>query len=501
MKKISAYILFLIFIFINRGFSQDTVAVISPNGGESWVADSAHTIRWSDNFDPQVKIELFKGGVFHSLIKASTISNGVYEWEINKGIPSDSDYTVKISNTVNSNVFDFSDENFTIIANEVTVISPNGGEDWKAGTTQTIIWTDNFDENVAIVLFKGGVFQFSLPGGISTPSDGSFNWTIPFDITGGSDYSIRIASVQNSSVVFDNSDSNFTIIFNGIIVTSPNGGEIWEAGTRNTITWTDVINEAVQIDLYKSNTLYSPISPSTTSDGAFSWNIPTQTEAGSDYKIMMKSTINDNIFDISDNSFSIIGSEITVISPNGFENWMMGSTQEIIWSSTNVENVKIELSLTEGMSWETIVDSISNIGFYSWVINTSMPSFYCLIRISDIIDENIFDISDDVFIIDIFTSVEDYFGNGIPTEYNLIQNFPNPFNPSTTIYYGLPEESAVKINIYGVLGNEVMVYSEDKQEAGYHRVEFDASGLPSGIYFYRMQAGKFIETKKMILLK
>ncbi|MCH7974683.1 MAG: T9SS type A sorting domain-containing protein, partial [Bacteroidetes bacterium] len=339
----------------------------------------------------------------------------------------------------------------------------------------------------------------SLTG--STPSNGSFNWTIPFNFTGGSDYSIRIASVQNSSVVFDNSDSNFTIIFNGIIVTSPNGGEIWEAGTRNTITWTDVINEAVQIDLYKSNTLYSPISPSTTSDGAFSWNIPTQTEAGSDYKIMMKSTINDNIFDISDNSFSIIGSEITVISPNGFENWMMGSTQEIIWSSTNVENVKIELSLTEGMSWETIVDSISNIGFYSWVINTSMPSFYCLIRISDIIDENIFDISDDVFIIDIFTSVEDYFGNGIPTEYNLIQNFPNPFNPSTTIYYGLPEESAVKINIYGVLGNEVMVYSEDKQEAGYHRVEFDASGLPSGIYFYRMQAGKFIETKKMILLK
>jgi len=152
------------------------------------------------------------------------------------------------------------------------------------------------------------------------------------------------------------------------------------------------------------------------------------------------------------------------------------------------------------MSWETIVDSISNIGFYSWVINTSMPSFYCLIRISDITDENIFDISDDVFIIDIFTSVEDYFGNGIPTEYNLIQNFPNPFNPSTTIYYALPEVGSVELVIYDVLGNEVMKYSEN-QEAGYHTFEFDGANLPSGIYFYRMQAGTFVETKKMILLK
>jgi len=192
MKKIPAYILFLISLFINEGFSQDTVAVTSPNGGESWVANSTHTITWSDNFDPQVKIELFKGGSFHSEIKRSTISNGVYEWDIDKSIPSDSDYTVKISSTINSNVFDFSDENFTIIANEVTVISPNGGEAWKAGTTQTITWTDNFDENVKIDLFKGGVFKFSLPGGSSTPSDGSFNWAIPFDITGGSDYSIRI---------------------------------------------------------------------------------------------------------------------------------------------------------------------------------------------------------------------------------------------------------------------------------------------------------------------
>jgi len=74
-------------------------------------------------------------------------------------------------------------------------------------------------------------------------------------------------------------------------------------------------------------------------------------------------------------------------------------------------------------------------------------------------------------------------------------------NNSTTLYYGLPEESEVTIYIYGVLGNELMVYNEEKQPAGYHKMEFDATDYGSGIYFYRLQAGSFIETKKMVLMK
>jgi len=192
---------------------------------------------------------------------------------------------------------------------------------------------------------------------------------------------------------------------------------------------------------------------------------------------------------------------IAVVVPNGFENWMMGSTQDIIWSGANVDNVKIELSLTEGMSWETLIDSIPSTGLYTWVVNTSMPSFYCLIRISDITDESIYDISDDVFTIDIFTSVEDYLGDGIPTEYNLIQNFPNPFNPSTTIYYSIPQLSFVTLRVYDVLGNEITVLVNEEKSIGNYEIDFDGEELTTGIYFYRLQAGSFVETKKMILLK
>jgi len=91
--------------------------------------------------------------------------------------------------------------------------------------------------------------------------------------------------------------------------------------------------------------------------------------------------------------------------------------------------------------------------------------------------------------------------SGIPSEFSLFNNYPNPFNPATTIYYALQEASSVELIVYDVLGNEFMKYVEDQQAAGYHKVNFDATGFNSGIYFYQLQAGDFVDTKKMILLK
>ena len=89
----------------------------------------------------------------------------------------------------------------------------------------------------------------------------------------------------------------------------------------------------------------------------------------------------------------------------------------------------------------------------------------------------------------------------IPLTFKLYQNYPNPFNPTTTISYDLPERSRVKLVIYNILGQEVATLVNGEQEPGRYSVKFDASGLPSGIYFYRLQAGNFIEQKKMILIK
>jgi hypothetical protein len=85
--------------------------------------------------------------------------------------------------------------------------------------------------------------------------------------------------------------------------------------------------------------------------------------------------------------------------------------------------------------------------------------------------------------------------------YSLNQNYPNPFNPATTIKYQIPELSFVTLKVYDVLGNEIATLVNEEKPVGSYDIEFDANALPSGIYFYRLQAGSFIETKKMVLMK
>ena len=89
----------------------------------------------------------------------------------------------------------------------------------------------------------------------------------------------------------------------------------------------------------------------------------------------------------------------------------------------------------------------------------------------------------------------------IPTSLKLEQNYPNPFNPATTIEFSLPQRQEVTLKVYDLLGREVATLVNANIEAGVHSVTFDASNLPSGVYIYRLQAGEFTETKKMVFLK
>jgi len=89
----------------------------------------------------------------------------------------------------------------------------------------------------------------------------------------------------------------------------------------------------------------------------------------------------------------------------------------------------------------------------------------------------------------------------IPTHYELNQNYPNPFNPTTTINYSIPKSSFVTIKIYDVLGKEAVTLVNENKPVGNYRVHFNAGKFVSGVYFYRMQAGDFVQTKKIILLK
>jgi len=114
-------------------------------------------------------------------------------------------------------------------------------------------------------------------------------------------------------------------------------------------------------------------------------------------------------------------------------------------------------------------------------------------------------------------SVDDN-SQSLPEEFKLSQNYPNPFNPTTSIQYAVSSSQFVNLKVYDVLGNEIVTLVDEEKSAGSYVVEFsakggslpagrhgasggDASSLPSGVYFYRLQAGNFVEYKKMVLIK
>jgi hypothetical protein len=92
-------------------------------------------------------------------------------------------------------------------------------------------------------------------------------------------------------------------------------------------------------------------------------------------------------------------------------------------------------------------------------------------------------------------------GNNIPSDYALYQNYPEPFNPTTIIEYDIPKPSYVTLTVYDILGRKVETLVSAEKSPGHYETSFDGAGLPSGVYFYRLQAGSFTEAKKLVLLK
>ena len=126
---------------------------------------------------------------------------------------------------------------------------------------------------------------------------------------------------------------------------------------------------------------------------------------------------------------------------------------------------------------------------YSYVDKNLFGGSHFVYRLKQIDVDGSFEYSDEVEI------------EVVPTKYELSQNYPNPFNPSTTIKFSLPENTKVRLDVYNLIGELVKTLVNKELEAGFQKVNFDASGLTSGVYFYRLSTSKFNKVRKMLLLK
>jgi hypothetical protein len=98
-------------------------------------------------------------------------------------------------------------------------------------------------------------------------------------------------------------------------------------------------------------------------------------------------------------------------------------------------------------------------------------------------------------------SITGIYDEGMPVKFELMQNYPNPFNPSTKIKFGLPESGAALLEVYNTIGEKIATLIDGELPAGHHEAEWNASGIPSGIYLYKITAGNYVDIKKMMLLK
>jgi len=288
---------------LNTATFQDTIildaralTVTSPNGGEGWVGGTTHTLTWASTGSPgaYVKIELLKAGVVKKVISSKAANTGSYSWVIPSTQALGADYKIRITSTTNKAITDSSDAYFAIIAEELTVTSPNGGEGWVGGTTHAVNWTSTGNPlaKVKIELVKAGVVKKVISS--SAVNSGSFNWAIPATQALGADYRIRITSTTKpagGSAATDSSDA-FSVIAEVVVVTSPNGGESWIGGTTHAITWTSTGNPLakVKIELLKAGVVKKVISSSAVNSCSFNWAIPATQALGADYSVRITST-------------------------------------------------------------------------------------------------------------------------------------------------------------------------------------------------------------------
>jgi len=404
---------------------------------------------------------------------------------------------ITVSNSAGSAT---SDDALSIVPESIEIATPDGGEAFASGTQQTITWSflGPFDRVDLAFSANNGDDWLSISDNVE--NDGSFDWAVP-EVNSDSCL-IRITKSEDAGV-FDISDAVFKIDTGTLGLVSPNGGERWAVGSIQQVEWNSSGNiDSVNLMLSQDNGRSWESFAVVENSGNFDWQIP---DLPSDSCRVRVADQQDNFpEDESDAVFTIYRAPAVVLSPNGGERWLAGSTESITWfTDGSVDSVMLELSTDHGQNWAGIAQN-PNTGDYALQV-PNVVSDSCLVRITDKTSSEVFDTSDDIFAIDIVDHVEEE-SPTVPSEYKLFANYPNPFNLETKIRFDLPKSGVVNLIIYNTKGETIRHLLNERLPNGQHVVSWngrDAAGqiVSSGVYFYQLSVGSFKAVGKMLVIK
>ena len=351
-------------------------------------------------------------------------------------------------------------------------LSTNNGESWTAvntGLTNMTVFS--------LAVMGSNIFAGTNGSGVFLSTNNGTSWAA---------INLGLSALQVTSLVFN--DTNLFAGTGGGVYRTTNNGKNWSAVNTGL---TDTIVNALQIsgpNLYAgtygggvflstdNGTTWTVVNAGLTNTyiSCFAGNGP-YLFAGTWTKGVFRSTNNGTLWTPADSDLTEKGIRaLTFVGADLFVGTIGG----------------VSLSTNNGMSWVS-VDS----GFTQYINGMAFAA----------IGPNIFVATDGYGVwrrpLSELVSVKETHKEILPTSYSIQQNYPNPFNPSTTIKYTLPHATHVTLKIYDILGRVVAELVNGTQEAGYKSVQYDASGLVSGIYFYRLQAGAYVETKKLVVIR
>jgi hypothetical protein len=374
----------------------------------------------------------------------------------------------------------------------VRLSSPQGGELWEAGSTHEITWIFKDVARIRIEYSPDNGTTWNVIANNVDAIGQSYSWTLPqvqsFQCI------LRVTDVSNEKYT-DTSNGVFTISPPFLKLIAPDGGEKWASGSVHPITWIAIGANQIKLE-YSINdgASWQVINTIDAATGSYTWTVPS---VESDRcRVRATDTAVAERTDTGDGPFTIMKPYITVTAPNGGENWLSGDAHQIIWQADGVNKVRIEYSVDGGLSWNFISKNVDAApGTFTWW-PLSVESLLCIVRVSDQEKAGVSDVSDGVFSIKVILLVE-----GMPREFAVFQNSPNPFNPGTTISFTIPKTERVTVDIFNLSGQKIGCALDGNMEPGRHSVIWKAGGLSAGMYFATVRAGAEVKTIKMLLVK